>query len=183
MSEDTEIDARLSRPAPYERLTVEQMLEELPKKDLKNLTVWQNSGTEPVRMELNIRGDIPDPSRPGKRLPGQVVDVAVPPGGRVSLPSIFDQAIHKSQCQEPFCHKASACANPTHPRIIIGGLGLRLSRVGMSESVHPSLLSQSEYAATQFASVTPIRDSAPRNPGETNARLMERARALKAGAR
>jgi hypothetical protein len=131
----------------------------------RKATRWRNS----TNVTVHIRGirdaeAIPAKTEGGPFQPARILNYAIRPGEEVLIPSEHDQSIHNETCVSPVCGLYRRCKDPTHGRLVVGGLGTMLERVGSSEPprFHPV--------------VVPLAAPAPpKTIDDADARLMRRA--------
>ncbi|HEY1695823.1 MAG TPA: hypothetical protein VGG39_26830 [Polyangiaceae bacterium] len=100
-------------------------------------TRWKNPLLRAWHMEIQLEGPRANPlfrqnhpPSPENRylLPPRYLKVTIPPGGEVVLPAFLDSGIQRLLCQDctvnPFY-----CTDPSHSKVVIGGLGELLERV------------------------------------------------------
>jgi hypothetical protein len=131
----------------------------------RKATRWANRTNATVYIRgIRDAEAIPAKTEGGPFQPARVLSYRVLPGEEVLIPSEHDESIHSTACTSPQCGLYRRCKDPTHGRLVTGGLGTMLERVGSSERAqfHPVI-------------APVLAPPPPKTLDDADARLMRRA--------
>lgn len=113
------------------------------------LTRWKNPTAHAYTLDLHEKHAVNGDEVRG--IPGEPAvchRIVIQPGEVVAIPSKFDEAIQKTRCLKCSDATSMRCANPTHPREVIAGLGVKLQRLdGPQPRLAPAFLDADVEAA------------------------------------